>query len=193
MFAGLLVLMVAIGGCAGMRDTPQRTGSRGPTGSTSTGSAAKIDTAVDQSLPKLFTTVPKAKELAARTKGILIFLNFVKAGFLVGGQYGEGALREQGQTVGYYNTVAASFGLQAGAQEFGYALFFMSDPALKYLKESDGWEIGTGPSIVSLDAGTAAALTTTTARDDVYAVFFDQQGLMGGLGLQGSKITRINP
>ena len=69
----------------------------------------------------------------------------------------------------------------------------MSDAALTYLRTSDGWEIGTGPSVVILDTGTAAALTTTTARADVYAIFFDQKGLMAGLGLQGSKITRINP
>jgi lipid-binding SYLF domain-containing protein len=193
MLVGLLMITVAIGGCAGMSETPQRTGSGGSAGSGSTDAAAKIDMAVDHALPKLFVAVPKAHELAARARGILVFPNIVKAGLLVGGQYGEGALREHGKTVGYYNTVAASFGLQAGAQEFGYALFFMSDAALTYLKNSDGWEIGTGPSIVVLDTGEAAALTTTTARDDVYAVFFDQKGLMAGLGLQGSKITRINP
>jgi lipid-binding SYLF domain-containing protein len=187
------VIIIAIGGCASMSETPQRTDSGGSAGAASTDSAAKIDTAVDSALPKLFSAVPKAQELAAKAKGILVFPNIVKAGFLVGGQYGQGALREQGRTVGYYSTVAASFGLQAGAQEFGYALFFMSDSALAYLKNSDGWEIGTGPSIVVLDTGTAAALTTTTARDDVYAIFFDQKGLMAGLGLQGSKITRINP
>jgi len=191
--AGLVVILIAIGGCASMSETPQRTGSGGAAGAASTGSAAKIDMAVDSALPKLFSAVPKAQELAARAKGILVFPNIVKAGFLVGGQYGEGALREHGRTVGYYSTVAASFGLQAGAQEFGYALFFMSDAALTYLRTSDGWEIGTGPSVVILDTGTAAALTTTTARADVYAIFFDQKGLMAGLGLQGSKITRINP
>ena len=191
--AGLVVIMIAIGGCASMREPPQGTGGGGAAGAASTGSAAKIDTAVDSALPKLFSAVPKAQELAARAKGILVFPHIVKAGFLVGGQYGEGALREHGRTVGYYSTVAASFGLQAGAQAFGYALFFMSDAALTYLSTSDGWEIGTGPSVVILDTGTAAALTTTTARADVYAIFFDQKGLMAGLGLQGSKITRINP
>jgi len=191
--AGLVVIMMAIGGCASMREPPQGTGGGGAAGAASTGSAAKIDMAVESALPKLFSAVPKAQELAARAKGILVFPNIVKAGFLVGGQYGEGALREHGRTVGYYSTVAASFGLQAGAQAFGYALFFMSDAALTYLRTSDGWEIGTGPSVVILDTGTAAALTTTTARADVYAIFFDQKGLMAGLGLQGSKITRINP
>jgi lipid-binding SYLF domain-containing protein len=93
--------------------------------------------------------------------------------------------------VGYYSTVAASYGLQAGAQSFGYALFFITDKALDYLKKSEGWEIGVGPSIVIVDEGIAKSLTTTTAKSDIYAFFFDQKGLMAGLGLQGSKITRI--
>ena len=103
----------------------------------------------------------------------------------------RGALRVHGKTAGYYNTAAASYGLQAGVQAFGYALFFMSDSARDYLSKSGGFELGTGPSIVVLDAGTAKAFTTTTLQNDIYAVFFDQKGLMAGLGLQGSKISRI--
>jgi lipid-binding SYLF domain-containing protein len=87
--------------------------------------------------------------------------------------------------------VAASYGLQAGIQSFGYALFLMTDAAVQYLDRSGGWELGTGPSIVILDTGAARALTTTTMKQDVYAVFFDQRGLMAGLGLQGSKISRM--
>ena len=107
-------------------------------------------------------------------------------------QYGKGALREGGQTVGYYNTAAASYGLQAGVQSCGYAMFFMSSEALGYLKKSSGWEIGVGPSVVVVDEGTARALTTTTAKEGIY-VFFGQEGLMAGLGVQGSKITQIHP
>ena len=91
----------------------------------------------------------------------------------------------------YYNTVAASYGLQAGLQKFGYALFFMNDSALKWIDKSDGWEIGVGPSIVVVDVGAAASMTSTTAQSDIYAFFFDQKGLMAGLGLQGTKITRL--
>ena len=111
---------------------------------------------------------------------------------MLGAQYGDGALRRQGKTVGYYNTVAASYGYQAGLKAFGYALFFMSDSALKYLDESGGFELGAGPSLVVLDAGQAAALTTTTMQSEIYAVVFDQKGLMGGVGIQGSKISRID-
>ncbi|MGZ8137498.1 MAG: lipid-binding SYLF domain-containing protein [Methylococcaceae bacterium] len=157
-------------------------------------SATEIDRQVDVALRDLYATTPEARALASRAKGILVFPNIVKAGFLVGGQYGRGgALRKKGRTVGYYNSVAASYGLQAGVQSFGYALFFMNDAALSYLDQSEGWEIGVGPSIVIVDAGVARSLTTTTAKDNVYAFIFDQKGLMAGLGLQGSKINRIHP
>jgi lipid-binding SYLF domain-containing protein len=155
-------------------------------------SAAELNREAAAALKQLYDSEPAAKALGAKTKGILVFPSIIKAGFIVGGQYGEGALRKGDRTVAYYNTVAASYGLQAGAQSFGYALFFMNDSAMKYLDKSDGWEIGTGPSIVIVDKGKAGGITTTTAQADVYAFFFDQKGLMGGLGLQGSKISRIN-
>jgi lipid-binding SYLF domain-containing protein len=155
-------------------------------------SAAEIDREVDFALTRMFDNVPNAKSLSSQAKGVLVFPSIVKAGFLFGAQYGEGALRRQGRRAGYYSTVAASYGLQAGVQAFGYALFFMSDSALRHLETSGGFELGTGPSVVILDTGAARALTTTTMQHDIYAVFFDQRGLMAGLGLQGSKITRID-
>ena len=111
---------------------------------------------------------------------------------MFGAQYGEGVLRKGNKSVGYYNTVAASYGLQAGVQSFGYALFFMTEPALEYLDKSDGFELGVGPSIVVLDAGKAKTMTTTTMQNAIYAFIFDQRGLMAGMGLQGSKISRID-
>jgi lipid-binding SYLF domain-containing protein len=99
----------------------------------------------------------------------------VKAGFLFGAQYGEGVLREKGKSVGYYNTVAGSYGLQVGVQSFGYVLFFMTASALNYLHKSEGFEIGVGPSIVVLDEGKAKTLTTTTGQSDIYAFIFDQK------------------
>ena len=155
------------------------------------GSAADINRDSVAALNKLYATVPEARSLGKQAKGILIFPSIVKAGFLFGAQYGEGALRQRDKTTAYYSSVAASYGLQAGVQSFGYALFLMSDSAVKYLDSSGGWEIGSGPSIVILDAGMAKAMTTTTMKSDVYAIFFDQRGLMAGLGLQGSKITRM--
>jgi lipid-binding SYLF domain-containing protein len=153
----------------------------------------EIDRDVAAAFRKLLDSTPAARTLAASAKGILIFPSIVKGGFVFGLQYGEGALLMQGRNVAYYNTVSASYGLQAGVQVFGYALFLMSDTALDHLNSSGGFELGVGPSIVIVDAGKARSLTTTTARDDIYAFFFDQRGLMAGAGLQGTKVSRIHP
>ena len=142
-------------------------------------------------LKELYDSAPAAKMIADKAKAVLVFPNIVKAGFIVGAQYGEGVLLVNGKVVAHYNSVAASYGLQAGVQAFGYALFLMNDKALQYLDSSNGWELGVGPSIVVVDLGKAKSLTTTTLRDDVYAFIFDQKGLMAGLGLQGSKITKL--
>ncbi len=154
-------------------------------------SKAEINRDVNSALEILYAKDPDARTLASQAKAVLVFPNIVKAGFMFGAQYGEGALRERGKTVGYYNTASASYGLQAGVQVFGYALFFMTDSAVQYLSKSGGFELGVGPSIVVLDAGAAKAFTTTTAQKDMYAIFFNQRGLMAGLGLQGTKISRI--
>ena len=156
-------------------------------------SAAEINKDASAALARRFEKVPEARKLAAEAKGILIFPSIVKAGFLFGGQYGEGVLRKGGKVAGYYNSVAASYGLQAGVQSFGYALFFMTDSAIQYLEKSKGWEVGSGPSLVVVDEGFAKSLSTTTLSQDVYAFIFNQKGLMGGIGIQGSKITRIHP
>jgi lipid-binding SYLF domain-containing protein len=155
--------------------------------------AADIDREVDAGIENLFAASSVAKDLAGKAKAILVFPKVIKAGLLVGAQYGKGALRMDGKTAGYFNTIAASYGLQAGAQSFGYALYFMTDSALEYLKKSSGFELGVGPSIVIVDEGIARSLTTATAKDDIYAFIFSQKGLMAGLGLQGSKITQIHP
>jgi lipid-binding SYLF domain-containing protein len=155
--------------------------------------AAQIDREVNAALNKLYQNTPSARTLAAKAKGILVFPNIVKAGFIGGAEYGKGAMRKNGKTIGYYNIVAGSYGLQAGVQSFGYAMFFMNDAAIASLNSAKGLEVGVGPNIVVLDEGMAKKATTTTLRDDVYAFVFGQQGLMAGLGVQGSKITRINP
>ena len=154
-------------------------------------SAAEINRDAKKVLEKLYKKSSSAKALGEKAKAVLVFPSITKGGFMVGGQYGEGALMKEEKTIAYYNTVSASYGLQAGVQKYGYVLFFMTDSAWEYLNRSDGWELGTGPSIVIVDEGTAGGLSTTTARADVYAFMFDQKGLMGGLGLQGTKITKI--
>jgi lipid-binding SYLF domain-containing protein len=155
-------------------------------------STAEINRDAKVALEKLYEKSSSAKTLGEKAKGILVFPGIVKGGFLAGGQFGEGALLKDGKAAGYYNTVQGSFGLQAGIQKYGYALFLMTDSAMKYIDKSDGWEIGVGPSIVVMDIGAAASATTTTVQAEIYAIFFDQKGLMGGLGLQGTKITKIN-
>ena len=155
--------------------------------------AAEIDRDVKSALEKLYAESASARAMGEKAKGILVFPSIVKGGFIVGGQYGVGALLKAGKTVGYYNNIQASYGLQAGLQKYGYALFLMTDSAMKWLDKSDGWEIGVGPSIVIVDEGLAKSMTTTTAKKDIYAFFFGQQGLMAGLGLQGTKISPITP
>ena len=160
-------------------------------------SKAEIDRDARAALQTLYANNVMAKELGKKAKGILVFPSILKAGFIVGGQGGNGALFKNGKTVGYYNTAAASYGLQAGVQNYGYAMFFMTDAALAYLNKSGGWEVGVGPSVVIVDKETAAAfgksMTTSTLKDDIYAFIFSQKGLMAGIGIQGSKITRIHP
>jgi lipid-binding SYLF domain-containing protein len=144
-------------------------------------------------LDRLYAANPKARELGQRSRAVLIFPRIVKAGFMVGGQGGDGALYEHGRPTQFYNIAAGSFGFQAGVQTFSYALFFVTESALDYLKKSDGWAIGSGPSVVVVDQGFAKSLNTTTLDKDVYAFAFGQKGLMAGVGLEGSKISHIHP
>ncbi len=156
-------------------------------------SAAEIDKRVTAALDNLYQSVPEAKKFAENAKGILVFPEVLKAGLIVGAQGGNGALRVDGATKGYYQTASLSAGLQAGAQKFGYAMFFQSDEALAFLDRSGGWDIGTGPNIVVVDRGAATKLSNTTLKDDIYVFFFDQKGLMAGLGLEGSRIAKWTP
>jgi lipid-binding SYLF domain-containing protein len=155
--------------------------------------AADLSRNANASLKQLYASVPLAKSLGPKALAVLVFPKVTKAGLGVGGQYGEGALLQKGKAVAYYNTAGASFGLQAGAQQYSYALFFMNAKALSQLDKAEGFEVGIGPTVVVVDAGMAKSLTTTTMKDDIYAFIFGQKGLMAGLGIQGNKITRINP
>lgn len=156
-------------------------------------SAAELSRDANARLQQLYASVPLAKSLGPKAHAILVFPTVTKAGLGVGGQYGEGALLKQGKAVAFYNTAGASMGLQAGAQQFGYALFFMNAKALAQLDKAEGFEVGVGPTVVVVDEGMAKSTTTTTMKDDIYAFIFGQKGLMAGLGIQGNKITKINP
>jgi len=154
---------------------------------------AKIDSEATAALNRLYSQSPSVAQLGAKAKGILIFPDVLKAGLVFGGQRGNGVLRVNGKDAGYYNTTAGSFGLQAGAQKFAYIIFFMTDQAVSRLHDSRGWEVGTDPNVVIVDAGMAQQINTTTAPKGVYAFVLDQRGLMGGISLQGAKITEIHP
>jgi lipid-binding SYLF domain-containing protein len=154
-------------------------------------SAAELGRDANARLQQLYAKVPAAKALGAKAHAVLVFPTVTKAGLGVGAQYGEGALLQKGKAVAYYSTAGASVGLQAGAQQYGYAMFFMNPAAVGQLDKAGGFEVGVGPTVVVVDEGMAKTLTTTTAKDDIYAFIFGQKGLMAGLGIQGNKITKI--
>lgn len=144
-----------------------------------------------QALQTLYQSQPLAKSLSETAKAVLVFPNVVKAGLVFGGSYGEGELMRGTTVVDYYNTVGGSWGLQAGAQSYGYAVFLMTDDAVAYLKESKGWELGVGPTVVVVDEGVAKILSTSSLQEDAYAFIFSQQGLMAGISIEGTKVTKI--
>jgi lipid-binding SYLF domain-containing protein len=155
-------------------------------------SAKAIDQDATIALERLYATNSKAKDLGQKAAAILVFPKIVKAGLVIGGSYGEGVLRRAGKTDGYYSSAAASYGLQAGAQSFGYVMFFMNEKSVSYLKSTNGWEIGAGPSVVMLDNGIGKKMSSTTLTEDVYAIIFNQSGMMAGMGLEGSKLSKIS-
>lgn len=154
-------------------------------------SAEDLDRDAAQALEILYRSNPFAQSLASKARGILVFPKILKAGLVFGGSYGEGVLLKKSQQAGYFNSVSASWGWQAGAESYGYVVFLMTSKAVKYLDSSKGWEFGVGPSIVVVNEGVAKNLSTSTLKNDAYAFIFDQQGLMASLSIEGTKISRI--
>ena len=159
-------------------------------------SEAKNDPALNKkaqtALQQLLKSNANARVLNAKAVAVLVFPSITKAGLMVGGQYGDGVLLSQGKPVAYYNNSGVSYGLQVGAQEFGYTLFFMKQSAISALDSTEGFELGVGPSIVVVDEGFAKSTTSINLQDDIYAFIFNQKGLMAGLGIQGNKITKLS-
>jgi lipid-binding SYLF domain-containing protein len=162
-------------------------------GNTHAASAAVLEQNAKAALRVLYATNPKAEAIGKQGKAVLVFPNVVKGGFLVAAHRGDGVLLVNRRAVAYYNILGGSYGLQAGVQKSSYAMFFMNDASLNYLKKSGGWEVGTAPSLVVVDSGVAGSLSTTTLNKGIYVFFFNQKGLMGGLGLQGTKVTQYTP
>lgn len=163
----------------------------GPVGAEET--AGQLTAKSRDGLARLYAANDKAKALGAKAYAVLIFPDILKAGAVIGGQVGEGAMLRGGKVVGFYRISAASYGLQLGAQKYGYALFFMNAKALDSLNKTDGWSVGSGLSVVFVDEGFAKPTNTTSLQKDVYAVAFQQRGLMAGSGLEGAKIKQIYP
>jgi lipid-binding SYLF domain-containing protein len=145
-----------------------------------------------QALRNLTQTNRTANDIARNARAVLVFPNIVKAGLVFGGAYGEGTMMKGSRVVDYYNSVSGSWGLQAGAQSYGYVVFLMNDKAVDYIEKTAGFEIGVGPTVVVVDEGVAKNLSTSTLKDDAYAFIFNQQGLMAGISIEGTKISRID-
>jgi lipid-binding SYLF domain-containing protein len=155
--------------------------------------AYQLEVKSRRALHKLLESNPKARAISEKSIAVLVFPEVIKGGFMVGVQRGDGVLFKDGAVAGYYNTTAASYGYQAGIQKFAYALFFMDESSLHYLKNSDGFELGGAPTLVVMNEGASGSASTTTLQKGICAFFFNQKGLMAGLGVQGTKITRYTP
>ena len=153
--------------------------------------AKEIDVSVDVALERFNTEVKGAKEFLKSAKGVLVFPSVYKAGFVIGGEYGEGALRIGGKTVDYYNTIAGSWGLQIGGQKKTVVLVFMQDEALKKFRAASGWKAGVDGSVALITVGAGEAIDTTNIKDPIVGFVFDQKGLMANLTLEGSKYTKL--
>lgn len=155
--------------------------------------AAQLRKDAAEALEKLYETKPATKEIGEKALAVLVFPNVIKAGFMIGGQRGDGVLFKNGEAAGYFNTTAASYGFQAGVTKFSYALFFMDQKSLDSLYKADGFELGAAPSLVVADEGFTSDLSTKTLQKGIYAFFFGQKGLMAGISVQGTKITEFTP
>jgi lipid-binding SYLF domain-containing protein len=155
-------------------------------------SAVEIDAAVETALTRFYDEVPAGRALATKARAMLVFPKVVKAGLGIGGEYGEGALRAGARTLGYYRTVAASIGLQIGAQARSQIILFMTDAALAQFEASDGFEVGVDGSIALVEVGVAGKINTTSALNEpVIAFIYGERGLMANLSLEGTKITKL--
>jgi lipid-binding SYLF domain-containing protein len=164
-----------------------------PTGALAENYRANLTMRASEALSNLYAAEPHARYLGRRARAVLVFPSIIKGGLIWGGESGNGVLFAGGRPQAYYNTSAASFGLQAGGQKFSVAMFFMNARALGYLDRSGGFAIGTAPNVVIVNQGAAATVNSTTLTQDIYVVPYGQRGLMAGIDIHGSKITRIHP
>lgn len=155
-------------------------------------SSTEIDIGVDETLKRFRQEVPGGNAFLKSAKGVLVFPHVIKAGFWIGGEYGEGALMINGRTKAYYTTAAASIGIQAGAQTKSIVLVFLTDEALDKFQQFDGWKVGVDGSVAIVEWGAAEDINTIDIHDPIIGFVFSNKGLMVNLTLEGSKFTRIN-
>ncbi|MFZ2196668.1 MAG: YSC84-related protein [Thermodesulfovibrionales bacterium] len=156
-------------------------------------SKEEIDVSVKASLDRFDKQVKGAKEFREISKGMLVIPNVTKAAFIVGGQYGQGALQEGGKTVGYYSLAAGSLGYQIGAEKFDLLIIFATDEAMKKFRNSEGWEAGVDAEVTLIDAGIDVPASTLISQHPVVGFVYGQKGLMAGVSVKGAKFTKINP
>jgi lipid-binding SYLF domain-containing protein len=156
-------------------------------------SKAEIDVGVNASLERFDKQVKGSKEFLAVAKGMLVIPNITKAAFIVGGQYGQGALKEGGKTVGYYSLVAGSLGYQIGAEKYDLVIIFATDEALNKFRNSEGWEAGVNAEVTLVDTGIDVPASTLVSQHPVVGFVFEQKGLLAGVSVKGAKFTKINP
>lgn len=154
-------------------------------------SGPEIEAAVRSTLSQFFREIHSSRELANQAVAILVFPTVVKAGFGIGGEYGEGALHIRGKTAGYFNIISGSIGFQFGAQARSVIIMFMTEGALAGFQRTDGWKVGVDGSIAIITVGAGGAIDTNSVRSPIVGFIFDQKGLMYNLTLEGSKITQI--
>ncbi|MCA8089504.1 hypothetical protein LGM65_01165 [Burkholderia anthina] len=183
--AAVMLGSLALAGCTTTPDKPENA-------STSASKRESIDASVNATLSRLYSTVPGSRELVAKSRGVLVFPNVLQAGFIVGGQSGNGALRVGGSTVGYYNTSSLSVGLQAGAQSKAIVFLFMTQDALDSFRKSEGWSAGADASVAVVKVGANGAVDSNTATAPVEVLVLTNGGLMGDLSVNGTKVTRLN-
>ncbi|ABB12399.1 hypothetical protein G3O00_27400 [Burkholderia sp. Ac-20384] len=183
--AAVLLGSLALAGCTTTPDKPENA-------STSASKRQSIDASVNATLSRLYSTVPGSRELVAKSRGVLVFPNVLQAGFIVGGQSGNGALRVGGSTVGYYNTSSLSVGLQAGAQSKAIVFLFMTQDALDSFRKSEGWAAGADASVAVVKVGANGAVDSNTATAPVEVLVLTNAGLMGDLSVNGTKVTKLN-
>ncbi|RQR45629.1 MULTISPECIES: YSC84-related protein [unclassified Burkholderia] len=182
--AALVVGSLALTGCTTTPDKPDNA-------ATNASKRQAIDSSVDATLSRMYSTVKGSRELVAKSRGVLVFPDVLQAGFIVGGQSGNGALRVGGSTVGYYNTSSLSVGLQAGAQSKAIVFLFMTQEALDEFRGSDGWAAGAGASVALVKMGANGAVDSNTATAPVQVIVLTNAGLMGDVSINGTKVTKL--